>query len=192
MPANHLILCHPLLVWLSIFPSIRVFSNESLFASGGQSIGASSSVLPMNIQGWFPLGLTGFISLLSKVLLRVFSSTAVWNSGSTNLHFIIGYCIFSVLQFSFGSSLYLVFLCWGFLFSICFESVHDYLLEYLYNSCFKVCVTNFQHLPYFGVSVCWLSFLMRVEIFLSFHMPSKKVDYILAILVIMYDTLGFV
>ena len=53
MASNHLILCHPLLL-LSIFPSIRVFSNESalFFASGGQSIGASASasVLPMNIQ----------------------------------------------------------------------------------------------------------------------------------------------
>ena len=51
-----------------------------LFASGGQSIGASASasVLPMNIQDWFPLGLTGWISLLSKGLPRVFSSTTVW------------------------------------------------------------------------------------------------------------------
>ena len=48
-------------------------------ASGGQSIGASAlaSVHPMNIQGWFPIGLTGLISLLSKGLSRVFSSTAV-------------------------------------------------------------------------------------------------------------------
>ena len=55
MPSNRLIFCHPLLL-PSIFPSIRVFSNES-FASGGQSIGvsASSLVLPMNIQDWFPL-----------------------------------------------------------------------------------------------------------------------------------------
>ena len=45
--------------------------------SGGQSIGASASVLPMDIQGWFPLGLTGFISLLSKGLSGVFSSTTV-------------------------------------------------------------------------------------------------------------------
>ena len=59
MPSNHLILCHPLLLLPSVFPSIWVFSNES--ASGGESIGASasSSVLPMNIQDWFPLGLTG-------------------------------------------------------------------------------------------------------------------------------------
>ena len=51
MPSNHLILCSPLLL-PSIFPSIRVFSNESVFTSGGQSIGASASasVLPMNIQ----------------------------------------------------------------------------------------------------------------------------------------------
>ena len=57
MTSNHLILCRPLLLLPSIFPSIRVFSNESVFASGGQSIGASASVLPMNIQDWFPLGL---------------------------------------------------------------------------------------------------------------------------------------
>ena len=53
-----------------------------LFESGGQSIGVSASawVLPMNIQGWFPLGLTGLISLLFKGLSRVFSSTTVWKS----------------------------------------------------------------------------------------------------------------
>ena len=50
------------------------FPMNGLFPSGGQSIGASASVLPMNIQGWFPLRLTGLISLLSKGLSRVFSS----------------------------------------------------------------------------------------------------------------------
>ena len=79
MPSNHPILCCPLLLLPSIFASIRVFSKSRLFASGGQSIGtsASASVLPMNIQGWYPLGLTGLISLLSKGLSRVFSSTTV-------------------------------------------------------------------------------------------------------------------
>ena len=80
MPSNHLILCHPLLLLPSIFPSIRVFSNgKGLFALGGQSIGvsASASVLPMNIQDWFPLRLTGWISLQSKGLSRVFFSTTV-------------------------------------------------------------------------------------------------------------------
>jgi len=71
MPFNHLSLCCPLLFLSSIFPSIR------LFASGGHSIGASASVLPMNIQGYFPLGLTVLNSLLSKGLSRVFSSTTV-------------------------------------------------------------------------------------------------------------------
>ena len=80
MPSNHLILCHPLLLLPSIFPSIRVFSNESaLLASGGQSIGvsASTSVLPMNTQDWSSLGWTGWISLQSKGLSRVFSNTTV-------------------------------------------------------------------------------------------------------------------
>ena len=62
------------------FPSIRVFPVTWLFASGGQSIGASASasVLPMAIQHWFPLRLAGSIPLLSKGLSRVFSSTTVW------------------------------------------------------------------------------------------------------------------
>ena len=77
-PSNHLILCHPLLLLPSIFPSIMVFSNEPAL-SGGQSIGASASasVLPMNIQGWFPSGLTGLISLLSNGLSRIFSGTTI-------------------------------------------------------------------------------------------------------------------
>ena len=79
MPSNHLILCHLLLLLPSIFPSMRVFSNESVLSSGGQNIGVSAStlVLPMNIQGWFPLGWTGWISLQSKGLSRVFSNTRV-------------------------------------------------------------------------------------------------------------------
>ena len=86
MPSNHLILCHPLLLPPSNFPSIRVFSNElvgkrwpKVAASGGQSIGASASasVLPMNIQDWFPFRWTGWISLPSKGLSRVFPNTTV-------------------------------------------------------------------------------------------------------------------
>ena len=77
--------CHPTILsslvplssCLQYFPSIRVFSNERLFASGGESIGASVSVLLMNIQDWFPLELTGLISLQSKGLWRVFYNTAV-------------------------------------------------------------------------------------------------------------------
>ena len=74
MPSNYLILRCSLLLLPSIFPNIRIFSN---FASGGQSVGASASasVLPVNTQRCFPLGLTGLISLQSKGLSRVFSNT---------------------------------------------------------------------------------------------------------------------
>ena len=79
MPSNHLILCRPLLLPPSISPSIRVSSISQFFTTGGQSIGvsASGSVLPMNIQDRFPLGWTGWISLQSKGLSRVFSNTTV-------------------------------------------------------------------------------------------------------------------
>ena len=75
--SNHLILCCPLLLLPLIFPGIRIFPMGRLFISSGHSIGvsASASVLPMNIQGWFPLGWTCSISLQSKGVSRVFSST---------------------------------------------------------------------------------------------------------------------
>ena len=64
MPSNHLILCHPLLLHLQSFPGSGSLQMSQFFTSGGQSIGvtASVSVLPMNIQDWFPLGWTGWIS----------------------------------------------------------------------------------------------------------------------------------
>ena len=81
--------CHPTISssvvpfssYLQSFPATRSFQMSQLFTSGGQSIGvsASASVLPMNIQDWFPLGWTGWISLQSKGLSRVFSSTTVQN-----------------------------------------------------------------------------------------------------------------
>ena len=80
--------CHPTILssvfpfssCLQSFPASGSFPVSWLFTSGGQSTGASASasVLPMPIQGWFPLGLTDLISLLSKGLSRVFSSTTVW------------------------------------------------------------------------------------------------------------------
>ena len=66
MPSNHLILCHPLLLLPSIFPSIRVFSEKSVIRIRCQSIRASTSVLPINIQDRFPLGLTDLIFFLSN------------------------------------------------------------------------------------------------------------------------------
>ena len=74
--------CHPTISFsvipfsscLQHFPTSSSFPMSQLFASGGRSIGASASVLLMNIQDWFPLGLTGLIPLQSKGLSRVFST----------------------------------------------------------------------------------------------------------------------
>ena len=83
MPSNHLIIqpSHPLLPphfssCPQSFPASGSFPMSRFLASGGQNIGASASVFPMNIQGWFPLGLTGLIFLQSKGLSTVFSSNS--------------------------------------------------------------------------------------------------------------------
>ena len=79
MPSNHLILCHPLLLLPSIFPSIRVFSNESvLHIRWPKYWSFSFNISPSNeYQDWSPLGWTGWISLQSKGLSGVFSNTTV-------------------------------------------------------------------------------------------------------------------
>ena len=71
------------------FPASRSFQMSQLFASGGQriAVSASTSVLPMNTQDWSPLGWTGWISLQSKGLLRVFSNTTVQKHQSFSTHF---------------------------------------------------------------------------------------------------------
>ena len=84
--------CHPTILFsvgpfscLQSFPALGSFPMSQLFASGGQSIGDSASVLAMYIQEWFPLGLTGLISLQSKGLATVFFSTTVWKHQFTGI-----------------------------------------------------------------------------------------------------------
>ena len=77
MLSNNLTLCCPLLLCLQSFPASGSFPVSWCFTSSGQSFRASASVLPMNIQGWFSLGLTDLISLQSKGLSRVWSSTNI-------------------------------------------------------------------------------------------------------------------
>ena len=79
MPSNHLILCGPCSSCLQSFSASGSFQMSQSFASGGQSIGvsASISVLPMDTQDRFPLGWTGWISLQSRRLSRVFFNTIV-------------------------------------------------------------------------------------------------------------------
>ena len=97
MPSNHLILCHPLLILLSVFPRIRVFSNPSVLR-GGQSIGvsASASVLPMNMQDWFPLGWAGWISLQSKGLSKSSPTPQFKSFNSLGLSFLPGPTLTSI------------------------------------------------------------------------------------------------
>ena len=107
MPSNYLILCHPLLLPSSIFLIIGSFPVSQFFTSGGQSIGvsASASVLPMNIQNWFPLSWTGWISLQSMGLSQ--ESSPTWQFRSINS---------SVLSFLYSPTL---------------TSIHDYCKEKL-------------------------------------------------------------
>ena len=79
MPYNHLVLCRCLLLLPQSFPASGSFLMSQLLTLGGQSTGVSAlaSVLPMDIQDWFPLGLTSLISLQSKRLSRIFSNTTV-------------------------------------------------------------------------------------------------------------------
>ena len=79
MPSNHPILCRPFFSCPQSFPVSGSFPMSQFFAAGGQSTGASTStsVLPVNIQDWFPLGWTGWISLLSKGLSIILSNTTV-------------------------------------------------------------------------------------------------------------------
>ena len=97
-PSSHW--CHPTISSsvvpfssrLQSFPESGSFPLSQFFASGGQSIGvsASTSVFPMNIQDWFPLGLTGWISLQSKGLSRVFSKPQFKSINSSVLSFLYG------------------------------------------------------------------------------------------------------
>ena len=93
---------------LQSFPASGSFQMSQLFASGGQSIGvsASTSILPMNIQNWFPLGWTGWISLQSEGLSRVFSNTTVQRINSLVI---------------------------SFLYSPTFTSIHDYWKNHIFD-----------------------------------------------------------
>ena len=108
MPSNHLILCRPFSSRLQSFPALGSFQMSQFFASDGQSfaVSASASVFPVNIQDWFPLGWTGWISLLPKGFSRVFSNTTVQKHNS------------SVLSF---------------LYSLTLTSIHDYWMQVLFN-----------------------------------------------------------
>ena len=98
MPSKNLILCCPVLLLPSIFSSIRIFSTKSTLHIKWPKYGASAlaSVLPLNIQDRFPLGLAGLISLQSRGILRVFSSTTIKSITSLALSLLCGPALTSV------------------------------------------------------------------------------------------------
>ena len=111
--------CHPTISssvvpftsYFQTFPASGSFPMSQFFASGGQSIGVSASVLPMNIQDWSPLGWTGWISIQSKGLSRVFFNTTVQK------HQFFGAQVFFVAQHSHlymttGKTIALTRFCW--------------------------------------------------------------------------------
>ena len=111
MPFNHLNLYHPLLLPF-IFPALGSFPMSWLFTSGGQSIEDSASILPMNIHGWFPLALTGLISMLSKGLSRVFSNITVQKHQFFSTQPSYGPTLISVYAYWKNHSFDYIDLCW--------------------------------------------------------------------------------
>ena len=99
MPSNYFVLCHPLLLAPSILPSIRSSLLSWLFSLDGQSIRASASGLPMNIQDWFSLGWTGWTSLQSKGLSRVFSNATFQKHQSAVLSFLCSPTLTSIHKY---------------------------------------------------------------------------------------------
>ena len=145
----HLILGGPLVLSLSTFPESQSFPMSWLVESGGQSIGASSSVsvLSMNVQDWFPLGLIHLLSLQSKELSRVFSSPTIWK-----LQF-FGSSVFFMVQLS---HLYtttgktVVLTIWTFVGQVMFL-----LLKQCLRSCLKERgKKNSRHFSYRWINFC--------------------------------------
>ena len=99
---------------LQSFPASGSFQMSQFFTSGGQSIGVSTSasVLPMNIQDWFPLGWTGWISLLSKLLSRVFSNTIVQKHQFFGVQFLYSPTLTSIHDYWKNRSFDQTDLCW--------------------------------------------------------------------------------
>ena len=112
--------CHPTIpssvipFCIQSFPESGSFPRSQFIASDGQSIGvsASASVLPMNIQDWFPLGLTGLISLQCKGLSRVFFNTAVQKHQCSVLSFLYGPTLTSIHDYCKNHSFDYMDLCW--------------------------------------------------------------------------------
>ena len=129
---NHLILYRPFSSCLQSFPASGSFPINRLFVSGGQSIGASASVLLMNIQGLFPLGLTGWISLRSKGLSGVFSAPQIESINSSTLNLLVQ---LSHLYMTTGKTIALIiWTFFGKVMSVLFNMLSRFVIAFLPRS----------------------------------------------------------
>ena len=119
---------------LQSFQASRYFPMNQFFTSGGQSIGASASasVLPMNIQGWFPVGLTGWISLLSKGLSRVFSNTTVQSINSLAFSLLYDLALQPYMTTGKTIGLSITDLCWQYEKEIYFHPIKAFVFSGLF------------------------------------------------------------
>ena len=137
----------PFCYCLQSFPKSGSFPMNQFFASGGQSIGASASVLPVKIQDWFLLGLTGWICLQSKGLSRVFSNTTVQS---------INYLVFS------------------FLYTPILTSIHDYWRKHSFDY-MDLCRQSSLCFTISCLGLSWL-FFQGARIF-EFHSYSHNMQW---------------
>ena len=158
MPSIHLILCRPLLLPTSIFPSIRVFSNESVLHIRWPKFGvsASPSVLPMNIQEWFPLGWTGWISLLYQGtnLYLIMKRIYIYIYTHTHTH---------QVGRAFCFKIWGVFVCFGFNCSMVIEFITTIMHTYTHNLPISITILFWEktgNLHCFGVRGVLISFLL--------------------------------
>ena len=169
MPSNHLIFCHPLLL-PSIFPSIRVFSNElALCIRWPKYWHFSFSVRPSNnIEDWFPLGLTGLISLLSKGLSRVFSNTTVQKHPFFNSQSSL-WSNFHIHTWLLGKTVALTI--WSFVSKVLyvlFNTLSRFVIAFLPSS--NRLLISWQQLP---SAVIWSPRKCRCFNFFPFHLSSS-------------------
>ena len=120
---------------LQSFPASGSFQMSQLFTWGGQSIGvsASASLLPMNIQDWFPLAWTGWISLQSKGLSRVFSNTTVWKHQSSVFNLLYGPTLTAIHDYWKNHSFVYMDL-WGKVMSLLFNMLSRLVITFLPRS----------------------------------------------------------
>ena len=127
---------------LQSFPASGSFPMSQFFTSGGQSIGASAlaSVLPMNIQDWFPLGVTGLISLQSRGLSSIFSNTTCKSINSLVLSFLYGPTLTLIkvlITYQLSNIMSILYL-------LSFESLHSIWYSWIFLSSFwSFCISSF-------------------------------------------------